>query len=46
MKKEFYVTPSTEALVLSLESTVLQPSNFGDPGQPGQDLNILDPLVF
>ena len=46
MSKKFYETPQCEAFEMVLQNVVLQGSNFGDPGQPGSDLDLLDELVF
>ena len=43
MKKSFYESPLCEALELDPESAMMQ---TGSPGQPGSELEILDPLVF
>ncbi len=40
--KIFYETPLCEILPMNLESQMLQAS----PGEPGEELHLLDPLSF
>ena len=42
MKKSFYETPLCETLEMNLENAMLKAS----PGEPGEELHLLDPLDF
>ena len=47
MKKSFYETPLCVSFEMDPESHMMQTgSQFGDPGMPGTDLDILDPIIF
>ena len=46
MKKDYEI-PLCESIELDPESNVMQTgSQYGDPGMPGSNLDLLDPLVF
>ena len=48
--KKVYEIPLCESIQLDPESNMMQSASggdaFGNPGLPGNDLDILDPLVF
>ena len=46
MKKEFYESPLCEVCKLESGETILQGSDFGAPGMPGSDFEILPGLNF
>lgn len=41
-----YVTPQCEVFSIRLENTILSGGDFGNPGMPGSDLDVLDEFVF
>ena len=41
-----YESPKCEVLEFALESTILSGGDYGAPGMPGSDLDVLDEIVY
>lgn len=41
-----YESPKCEVFEFALESTILSGGDYGDPGMPGSNLDVLDPFIF